>query len=126
MHHRNSRRYLLALLLLPGSVVCGGEAQTTNPWKPEIPKTWVDDELTNLELPLANPTRSPKHISGEYYYRIPVRPIYKSYPIYAPGKEPPGYLERLGSSNRRSPLTPQSLEPSKTGSGLERSPLMPQ
>src|SRR5262245_4920968 len=24
-----------------------------------------------------------------------VRPIYKSYPIYAPGKEPPGYFERL-------------------------------
>ena len=24
-----------------------------------------------------------------------VRPIYKSYPIYAPGKEPPGYFEKL-------------------------------
>src|SRR5262249_46472942 len=28
-------------------------------------------------------------------YRMPVRPIYKSYPIYAPGKEPRGYFERL-------------------------------
>ena len=26
---------------------------------------------------------------------MPVRPIYKSYPIYAPGKEPRGYFERL-------------------------------
>ncbi len=26
---------------------------------------------------------------------MPVRPIYKSYPIYAPGREPPGYLDWL-------------------------------
>jgi hypothetical protein len=26
---------------------------------------------------------------------MPVRPIYKSYPVYAPGKEPPGYLDWL-------------------------------
>src|SRR5262249_16209961 len=30
-----------------------------------------------------------------YYYRIPVRPIYKGYPVYAPGHEPPGYIEHL-------------------------------
>ena len=48
-----------------------------------------------LELPLADPVGSPKHISSDYYYRIPVRPIYRSYPVYAPGHEPPGYLEWL-------------------------------
>jgi hypothetical protein len=64
-------------------------------WKTDIPKTWVDAEMNELEIPLADPTGSPKHVSAEYYYHIPVRQIYKSYPIYAPGKEPPGYLEWL-------------------------------
>jgi hypothetical protein len=40
---------------------------------------------------------SPKHISSDYYYRVPVRPIYKSYPVYHPDKEPSGYLNSLKS-----------------------------
>ena len=51
--------------------------------------------MATLEVPLANPIGSPKHVSAEYYYKIPLRPIYKSYPIYAPGHEPPGYTEWL-------------------------------
>ena len=92
-----NRRFIAFWLLL----VCGilaniGIAQKTgSPWKPEIPRMWVDSEVAALELPLADSNGSPKHISADYYYRMPVRPIYKSYPIYAPGKEPPGYLERL-------------------------------
>ncbi|MEK6324220.1 MAG: di-heme oxidoredictase family protein [Acidobacteriota bacterium] len=98
MTHRNSKLYFLILLLLLGCVVLAsrGDAQKTDAiWKPEIPKTWVDGEIAALEIPLSDPASSPKHISADYYYRIPVRPIYRSYPIYAPGKEPPGYLERL-------------------------------
>jgi hypothetical protein len=72
-------------------------AQHTKPaGRIEVPKTWIDDEIVALELPLADPAASPKHISADYYYRIPVRPIFKSYPIYAPGKEPQGYFARLG------------------------------
>src|SRR5882724_2552907 len=98
MNERTLKLYFLTLLLLIACVVfaVSGNAQKTNAsWKPEIPKTWVDNDIAALELPLANPASSPKHISADYYYRIPVRPIYKSYPIYAPGKEPPGHLERL-------------------------------
>lgn len=64
-------------------------------FQPAIPKTWVDAEIAELEVPLADPAGSPKHISAEYYYKIPVRPIYKQYPVYAPGHEPPGYIEGL-------------------------------
>ncbi len=46
-------------------------------------------------MPLAQPEASPKHVSSDYYYRIPVRPIYKSYAVYAYGHEPPGYFESL-------------------------------
>jgi hypothetical protein len=46
-------------------------------------------------LPLSHPEYSPKAVSEDYYYRIPVHPIYRSYPVYAPGHVPPGYIERL-------------------------------
>jgi hypothetical protein len=98
MNHRNLKLYSLTLLLTLGCVGVAhrGDAQKTDTsWKPEIPKTWVDDEIDGLEIPLSDPASSPKHIPSDYYYRIPVRPIYKSYPVYAPGKEPPGYIERL-------------------------------
>ncbi|WP_433965318.1 hypothetical protein [Tunturiibacter gelidiferens] len=51
--------------------------------------------MSTLEVPLANPIGSPKHAQADYYYRIPVRPIYKQYPVYAPGREPAGYMEWL-------------------------------
>jgi hypothetical protein len=31
--------------------------------------------IAELELPLADPVGSPKRVSADYYYRIPVRPI---------------------------------------------------
>ena len=46
----------------------------------QIPRTWDDEEIARHEVPLAQPEASPKHVSSDYYYRIPVRPIYKSYP----------------------------------------------
>jgi hypothetical protein len=61
----------------------------------EIPKTWDDAAMASLELPLANPIGSPKHVSADYYYKIPVRPIYKSYPWYSPGRQPSGYVDWL-------------------------------
>jgi hypothetical protein len=60
-----------------------------------IPKTWDDAAMETLEVPLAYPAGSPKHVTSDYYYRIPVRPIYKQYPVYAPGREPAGYWEWL-------------------------------
>jgi hypothetical protein len=38
---------------------------------------------------------SPVHVSSDYYYRIPARTIFKSYPVYRPGDEPPGYFDWL-------------------------------
>jgi hypothetical protein len=60
-----------------------------------IPRTWDEEALRSLELPLARPDVSPVHVSSDYYYRMPVRPIYKSYPVYRPDREPPDYFKRL-------------------------------
>ena len=56
---------------------------------------WGSLGLRLESVPNADPAASPKHVSSDYYYRIPVRPIYKGYPVYAYGHEPPGYLEWL-------------------------------
>lgn len=69
--------------------------QAPGPSRVVIPNTWDDAIIPTLEVPLANPTGSPKHISADYYYKIPVRPIYKQYPVYAPGRGPAGYKEWL-------------------------------
>jgi hypothetical protein len=64
------------------SGVAALRAQKSTPAAPVIPKTWDDEAIATLEIPLADPVGSPKHVSSEYYYRIPVVPIYKSYPVY--------------------------------------------
>ena len=68
---------------------------TSSEFTPAIPVTWDDQAMAALELPLADPTYSPKHVAADYYYRIPVRPIYKSYPVYNPDHNPPGCDDAL-------------------------------
>jgi hypothetical protein len=59
----------------------------------QVPETWNPEAIASVEIPLADPEHSPTHVSKDYYYRIPVRRVYKSYPVYAPGREPNGYWE---------------------------------
>jgi hypothetical protein len=62
-----------------------------------IPEFWSDELLHDYELPLATPANTPKHVSRDYYYALPERVLYKSYPIYHPSREPAGYLDKLRS-----------------------------
>jgi hypothetical protein len=87
--------FVVALLTVATFLFHSHAQKQSTTFAPTLPKTWVDAEIAELEVPLADPIGSPKHVSAEYYYRIPERTIYKSYPVYAPGKEPPGYLEML-------------------------------
>lgn len=86
---------LLAALSSIVLLVFLGAASAEGPARPVIPRTWDDELLATLEVPLAVPEASPKFVSSDWYYKIPVRPIYKSYPIYRPDREPPGYMEWL-------------------------------
>src|SRR5215471_17666683 len=75
--------------------LAGGRAQEKVGSGIVIPKMWDDAAMATVEIPLAEPAASPKYPPADYYYRISVRPMYKSYPIYAPDREPPGYLDWL-------------------------------
>src|SRR4051794_30847861 len=93
-----ARRYLLyavGLMIIAAALVKGlgfGQDESNSggqrPYAPVIPKTWDEQALRTLELPLASPESSPVQVPASYYYQIPERPIYKSYPVYAPGHEP--------------------------------------
>ena len=89
---------VVGLAILVGLSTPARGCQTGTPegnFTPPIPRTWDDQAMATLEVPLADPIGSPKHVSSSYYYKIPVRPVYKSYPIYAPDHEPSGYLDWL-------------------------------
>jgi hypothetical protein len=64
-------------------------------FQPNIPRAWDDKAVQGLEVPLAQRDRSPRYMSAEEYYKLKVRPIYRSYPVYVKGREPAGYREWL-------------------------------
>ena len=61
----------------------------------EIPKTWDEEKLATMELPLADSTTKVKHYPADQYYQLPEMSVYKTYPVYIAGKEPPGYYDWL-------------------------------
>lgn len=75
-----------------------------------IPEFWSEKLLHDYELPLATPENTPKHVSKEYYYALPERPLYKSYPIYHPSREPAGYLDKLRALEPELTFDPSTLK----------------
>ena len=63
----------------------------------QVQTAWLQSDVNTLELPAPNPAYSAIHIDQAAYYRIPARVIYRSYPVYAPAREPAGYWEWLAS-----------------------------
>ena len=103
-------------LILPSALIAGAaltaagwaQLQKENPMR--IPETWDPEAINSVEIPLADGKHSPTHISRDYYYRIPVRNLYKSYPVYAPGREPKGYWEWLKQQEPEVAFDPARLK----------------
>jgi len=106
----------VALCALGLAVTRAGEGGAAPPAAPAvagpvIPKSWDDEALRQLEVPLVKPEASLRYlVKADFYYRIPVRPIYKSYPVYAPAKEPPGYMEWLKKQEPEIAFDPAKLK----------------
>src|SRR6188474_2535170 len=110
----NRIKFVVIFILLPGSVFVVLSQRkahvNTSRFTPAIPRVWDDAEMAGLQLPLVDSNASPKQISSDYYYRIPVRTIYKNYPVFAPGKEPAGYLESLKQLEPQSAFDANTLK----------------
>jgi hypothetical protein len=76
-------------------ILCIAGLSNAQDFHPDIPKAWDDKEVAGFELPLAQRDRSPRYMTSEEYYNLKVRPIYRWYPMYAPGREPAGYIDSL-------------------------------
>ena len=78
-------------MLLGINFVAGAQTPSgSKPFHPTIPTVWDDVAIHDLELPRASKVEV-HHLPAAYYYTIPERTIWKTYPVYAPGKEPTGY-----------------------------------
>src|SRR5947209_9875939 len=75
-----------------------------------IPITWDEAALASMQTPLRDPSRTPKHMSSDTYNRIPLLIVYKTYPVYAPGREPAGYIERLRELEPEIVVQPDRLQ----------------
>jgi hypothetical protein len=64
-------------------------------FRPDIPRAWEDGNVEDFQVPLAQRDRSPRFLNSREYYALKVRPIYRTYPVYAPHREPAGYMEAL-------------------------------
>lgn len=101
-------RRLHPALVIAAAAVIAVSAGATQP-AVAIPEFWSDELLHDYELPLATRERSPKHVSRDYYYALPERVLYKSYPIYHPSREPKGYLEKLRALEPEQVFDPAKL-----------------
>jgi hypothetical protein len=80
-------------LLLIVLFSCGiGAAQGSISSK--APKVWDAKALAEWATPIAGLNVRPAHISPKEYYALPVESL-RTYPVYAPGREPAGYWQRL-------------------------------
>ena len=78
----------------PAAVVTAEDstaAPSTARTEGRVPVTWDRAETESWLLPLAHDGLMHRHPDPEYFYGLPHRPIYRSYPVYHPDHEPDGY-----------------------------------
>jgi mono/diheme cytochrome c family protein len=98
-------------LILVMSVAVGSPAwaQKEPPFRPEIPKVWDEQALATWATPVAGLNVRPGHFSEAEYYRAPLD-NYRTYPVYAPGREPAGYWEMLQKVGPKPLIDPSKLQ----------------
>ena len=63
-----------------------------------------------MHLPFPDSSIRTNPVSEEYYYQLPERVAYKTYPFYMPGKEPKGYYEWLRKQEPEIIFNPTDLK----------------
>lgn len=101
------------LVLLAAAIAVSGEAPAPakpEPWQPEIPEVWDPEGLETLMVPFADAEVKLEFLPPEEYAKFKPRPLYKSYPVYALDREPPGYMEWLAQQEPAIVFDPSELE----------------
>ena len=82
-----------ALIILPAALMRISAEPAGTPSGP-VPRSWTQQDVDTFRLPLAALGAPPALISEQEYYALPEVNL-KTYPVYIPDKEPPGYLDWL-------------------------------
>ena len=96
------------MLLLSVAALQSAFGQKEGPFKPEIPKVWDEQALATWATPVAGLNVRPGHFSEAEYYQAPID-NYRTYPVYAPGREPAGYWEMLQKVGAKPLIDPSKL-----------------
>lgn len=78
------------------------------PWSPEIPRVWDEAALEGWATPLAGLGQPPTHMTPAEYYAIPEENL-RTYPLYLPDREPPGYWQMVQTVGPRPLIEPDKL-----------------
>jgi hypothetical protein len=60
----------------------------------DIPRTWDEGALADWATPIAALNARPTHMAAKDFYALPIENV-RTYPVYLPDREPPGYWEML-------------------------------
>jgi mono/diheme cytochrome c family protein len=101
---------LVIVVALAVSEAPGPAAEAASVDTLQIPRLFDEEALRDFQLPLPNTDVHVEEISPEYYYALRERVIHKTYPVYAPGREPPGYLDSLGTLEPATVLDTDTLD----------------
>jgi hypothetical protein len=106
-------RFFLVLLFAAANAMLmmhGSDAQTKiASERIVVPKIWDAKQLATWATPLAGINRTPNFYSEEEYYAAPVDNV-RTYPVYAPGKEPKGYREWMLKQGPQRLIEPEKLK----------------
>jgi len=75
----------------------------------QVPKTWDEKMLKDWATPIAGLGVRPEHFSEKEYYASPVD-NYRTYPVYAAGRGPEGYFDRLKAMKPERLIEPEKLK----------------
>ena len=83
-----------------------------------VPRIWDDGALADWATPVAALNVRPAHYSSAEYYAAPVDNL-RTYPVYHPDAEPPGYWAELQKKKPEPLIDVHHFEPSMNGSSKE-------
>ncbi len=106
------RRASLPLLAVLGSAAPPAAlAQSAEPSHVPVhtPRLWDDAALRDWALPVAALGVAPAHMPAADYYALPVDNL-RTYPVYHPDREPPGYLDEIRRRGPQPLVDPTALD----------------
>lgn len=103
-------RYGIRLALIATTLAApAAELHATDEPPIVVPRLWDEKAMEGWATPLAGLGLPPTHMSSEQYYAAPVDNL-RSFPVYHPAHEPPGYREGLLARGAQPLIEPEKLK----------------